>query len=688
MTMIDVVPALRRAFVCLTVFSLWGIRIVGAADPVPLRIEDLYLTDQVADAITLPDGQTAIYCRVQSDAETRTTRQSLWRVDASGPPRPLEMGQPDGFSPQLSPDGKWIVFLSTRPFPNGRPSVTPVPPYCDQAADIWLVPVTGGTAIPLKGEGKPYGRVITDKFYARVAFSPDGKRLAFVADEGLDPRTEAERRNNVVVVREDQGEAYEGYGPTQIWIADLIDEPTVHAASKITRLTSDSFWYGDPQWGRDGKFLVVHANRTADQESVRFSINRNYDLWKITLADGRLEQLTTGLGPDVSPRISPDGTRLVCLSSPRSGPHTDIFNLTIIDLRSGGTRLKVLFDHHGPQAEHPPSLPPVYPLPDNCWRDGQLVAYTAFRGLKPDPQCVHIDRGADSVADPLPATVRSPLLPASFPGPKDRLRAADEVVRWTSFDGQEIEGLLTLPPESIAQRPFKLLVMPHGGPHSRTSFGSNFETQIFAMHGYAVFQPNFRGSTGYGKKFLDSDRYDLGGGDMKDIQAGIEFLIGQGLADRNRQFVYGISYGGFMTTWLVGHTRQFRAAAAQNAVTDLNVMWHLSDLSSWTEWEMGGLPWEVVDRMREHSPLSHITQVSTPTLILHSQNDRRCPLAMGRMFHRALKKRGVATEMVIYPDEGHGIRQLPHREDVLRRVLAWFEKYDVPQDAARKPTSR
>jgi dipeptidyl aminopeptidase/acylaminoacyl peptidase len=108
-------------------------------------------------------------------------------------------------------------------------------------------------------------------------------------------------------------------------------------------------------------------------------------------------------------------------------------------------------------------------------------------------------------------------------------------------------------------------------------------------------------------------------------------------------------------------------------------MWHLSDLQSWTEWDMGGLPWEVVERMREHSPLTHAAKVRTPTLILHSLNDRRCPVAMGKMFYRALKKVGVETEMVIYPDEGHGIRQLPHREDVLRRTLDWFEKHDLPK---------
>lgn len=652
-----------------------------AQEPPPPRIEDLYLTDTAVDPVTLADGRTAVYVRSRVDQESRTVRQSLWRVDDSGPPRPLEPGEPDAFSPQLSPDGKWILFHSTRPFADGRPAFVPVPPYSDPAADLWLIPVAGGKAIPLGGPAKPYGRVITDRFYGRVVFSPDGTRLAFVADEGLDLRTDAERRNHVIVVRDDQGEGYEGYGPTQVWVADLLEAPTDRAAAKINRVTDGAFWYGDPQWSPDGSFLVVHANRTDDQESARYSINHNFDLWKITLADRRIEPLTTGPGPEFSPRISPDGRRLVCLTSPRKGPHIDVFNLLVVDLAPGGGQ-RVLYDHHGSEEAAPPSLSPTTPLPDHCWRDDRHVVYAAIRGLKSETPCVDVDAGPQAVDDPTPLAVRrSPLLPPNSPAIGPRLRALDEVVRWKSFDGQEVEGVVTLPPASIAKPPFKLLVMPHGGPHHRTGGGGGFDVQIFAMHGYAVFQPNFRGSTGYGRKFLDADRFDLGGGDMQDILTGIDDLVARGVVDRSRQFVYGVSYGGFMTSWLVGHTTQFRAAAAQNAVTDLNVMWHLSDLQSWTEWEMGGLPWEVVDRMREHSPLTHIENVKTPTLILHSLNDRRCPVAMGKMFHQALKARGVPTEMAIYPDEGHGIRQLPHREDVLRRTLAWFAKHDVTASA-------
>ncbi len=144
---------------------------------------------------------------------------------------------------------------------------------------------------------------------------------------------------------------------------------------------------------------------------------------------------------------------------------------------------------------------------------------------------------------------------------------------------------------------------------------------------------------------------------------------------------FEFSYGGYMTTWLVGHTNQFRAAVAQNAVTEMNVMWGLSDLQSWTAWELHGQPWEVPDAMRRHSPLTYADQVRTPTLLLNSREDRRCPIAMGRMFYQALLTRGVPTEMVVYPGEGHGIKQPKHQVDVLERTLAWFATNDVGAEA-------
>ncbi len=652
-----------------------------------ISVDDLYRFDAPTAVAVAPDGKSAVYARRWADREKRRIRYSLWRVqgDATNA-KAMESGQPDARSPFFSPDGRWILFTSTRPLPDGSPAIDPVPAYSDPATDIWLMPAEGGRAIPLGGKNKPYGRVFTDRFYGNIAFSPDGKRLLFVADDGRDPRTPQEIANNVQIVREDQGEGYEGYGIAQIWLAELAEKQNEIAAHKVTRLTNDDAWYGDPQWWPDGKSLVVHANRTDDRESVRYSINKNYDLWRIHLAGGQIEQLTTGPGPEVSPRLSPDGRHLLCLSIPRKGSHADVLNLTMIDIGKSGKDARVLFDHHGPGAGKPPHLPPSFSLPRDCWLSPDKFYYRAAHRTGARRQVIDLNEGVKSLEDESPELhsedfarilkARRELTPPSNHFLSNRTIAQGKLVRWKSFDGSEVEGIFTHPTSPKSKTPYPLVLYPHGGPHSRSTLGFNFTVQVFAANGYAVFQPNFRGSAGYGQEFINADRFDLGGGDMRDILTGIDHLVDMELVDSRRQFVYGVSYGGFTTSWLIGHTNQFRAAVPQNAVTDLTTMWALSDLQSWTEWEFGGRPWEVPQAMHEHSPLTYAANVRTPTLILHATGDRRCPLPMGRMFYRALKSAGVETQMVIYPDEGHPIRSLPHQEDILDRVLKWFAQHD------------
>jgi dipeptidyl aminopeptidase/acylaminoacyl peptidase len=660
----------------------------------PYAIDDLYLSDGFSSPIVAPNGMRAVCVRNWIDFATKQQHFSLWLVEG-GPQnaKPIEKGQPDARAPIFSPDGKWVVFFSTRPRPKDWQQTLPTPHQSEPALDLWLIPTSGGEAIPLAGPEKPYGRVFADSFYGNVAFSPDGSQLVFVADDGKEQRSPEEIAADVYVVRPDQGEGYTGLGPGEIWIAHLDENPREHASQRIDRLTNDEFWYGDPQWSADGKSIIVHANRTDDQESVRYSINKNYDLWEINVAqaanlpDNRqaaratMRQLTFGPGPEVSPRVSPDGKRIVCLTSPRKGPHKDVFNLAVVKLTDEKPIAEVVFDHRAAGVDYRTYPSPLFPLPRDCWDDDRHIVYQAHSGL--DSRTVQADIIGHSVQNLEDAD--SPYLrsrqraekfrvPGRTPQPA-RLSASSRVVRWKSEDHTEIEGVLITPHPDIARPPYKLIVNPHGGPHHRASRGIGFNDQVFAANGYAVFKPNFRGSTGYTLKFLDADRNDFGGGDMHDILSGIENLVDDGLVDRSQQYVYGVSYGGYMTTWLVGQTNQFKAAVAQNAVTDLTMMWGLSDLQSWTEWEFGGRPWEVPGAMRRHSPLSHVGNVSTPTLILHSREDRRCPIAMGRAYYQSLLARGVATQMVVYPGEGHGIRQPRHRADVLRRVINWFDQH-------------
>lgn len=655
-----------------------------------LTLDDLYRFDSPRNAVLSPDGTRLAYSRYRIDRPSRQERWSLWLVEGSRDrARPLETGEPDARKPVFSPDGKWIAFLSTRSRPEGWAAVPAAAPESEPTVDIWLIPIAGGAAIPLGGADKPYGRVFADDFYARLAFSSDGRRLAFIADVGRPRRSPIEEGNDVHVVRPDGGEGYTGWGNAQVWVAHLDAEPGQCAARRIERITDDDVWYADPQWSSDGRSLVVVANKTVDREAVRYSINKNYDLWSIDVETRRQQQLTFGPGPEISPRFSPDGKRLACLSVPRKGPHRDIYNLGVVTLENGRPKFDVIFNHHAPPPGSVPPLAPVNPLPAYCWDGNDHLVYSADDGVRTTMRRVDLTTSKDEPFTPAPPA--QPETPprtraawaqrlSDLTPPGDVFLANRELgqvrsVTWESGDGLKIEGVLTLPSAPALKPPCPVIVFSHGGPHGRVTLDFNFTVQLFAAHGYAVLQPNFRGSTGYGLTFLDADRGDFGGGDMRDILAGIEHLAKQGLVDRDQQFAYGTSYGGYMTTWLVGHTRQFRAAVAGNPVTDLSMMWYLSDLPSWVEWEFGGRPWQVAERLRKHSPLTYADAVKTPTLLLLSSGDRRCPPAMGRAFHKALHARDVPTELIIYPDEPHDLRQPGHREDALRRTLDWFQQY-------------
>src|SRR4051794_38091506 len=208
---------------------------LGAAEKkTPLQIEDLYRSDEPATPSLSPDGKRLAYAR-QWIASKRE-RSSLWMVDGpDAKPRALEKGEPDARRPIFSPDGKWIAFLSTRPRPNGWKQTPRVPAASDAATDVWLIPTAGGPALPLAGPDKPYGRVFNDGFYGRVAFSPDGGRLVFVADDGENPRGAREVEAAVSLLWPDQGEGYTGYGAAQVWVAHLDAEPGKSAARHIER---------------------------------------------------------------------------------------------------------------------------------------------------------------------------------------------------------------------------------------------------------------------------------------------------------------------------------------------------------------------------------------------------------------------------------------------------------------------
>jgi dipeptidyl aminopeptidase/acylaminoacyl peptidase len=260
----------------------------------------------------------------------------------------------------------------------------------------------------------------------------------------------------------------------------------------------------------------------------------------------------------------------------------------------------------------------------------------------------------------------------------DLLRAAGlrpmEVVRYKSFDGTEIEAGLLTPAGYDGKSKLPFVVLPHGGPTGRYADEFNNWAQLLAARGFAVMLPNIRGSTGYGSKFVESNRADWGGGDFKDVMAGVDYAIARGLADPERLGIGGWSYGGYMTEWAITQTNRFKAGVCGAGLADLASEFGTENGSSYDEW-FYGLPYEKLDGFVKSSPVTYIKNARTPTLILQGAADTTDPIGQSQQLYRPLKRYGVETDFVVYPREGHGIREENHRLDVLRRMTAWFEKY-------------
>jgi dipeptidyl aminopeptidase/acylaminoacyl peptidase len=272
--------------------------------------------------------------------------------------------------------------------------------------------------------------------------------------------------------------------------------------------------------------------------------------------------------------------------------------------------------------------------------------------------------------------------------------AAPQLVTYKSADGVEIEAALLVPdraagvegpgrPSPTTPQPWPTVVLVHGGPTGRWS--DTFEPwgQLLAARGYAVLYPNVRGSTGYGHRFLELNRADWGGGDFKDVMAGVDWLIARGIADPDRLGIGGWSYGGYMAAWAVTQTHRFKAAVSGAPVVDIASEFGTEYDSSYDEW-FYGTPYEKLDGFIRSSPITHVKNVKTPTLLLQGESDVTDPIGQSQQFYRGLKRYGVDADFVVYPREPHGLREEKHLLDRLNRIVAWYDKY---LRAATAPTA-
>jgi dipeptidyl aminopeptidase/acylaminoacyl peptidase len=263
--------------------------------------------------------------------------------------------------------------------------------------------------------------------------------------------------------------------------------------------------------------------------------------------------------------------------------------------------------------------------------------------------------------------------------PTDGLALGEtRVLRWHAADDLSIQGLLILPVGYQEGQRVPTITWVHGGPAALFSQGFNVAgrgLQLFASAGYAVFMPNPRGSTGWGVDFTEANIGNLGGRDYEDIVAGLDHVIGLGIADPERLGIGGWSYGGFMSAWAVTQTNRFKAAIAGAPITDWRSFHGIADIGTWDAISYRASPYAAGGPHDCFSPIRHVANVRTPTLLIHGQDDIIVPVSQSYQFFRALKDQGVPTELVVYPREPHSPRQRAHKLDRLRRFVEWFGRY-------------
>ncbi len=588
-----------------------------------------------------------------------TTSTQIWMAPAAGgASRQLTQGAEAATHPVWSPDGATLAFLRKK----------------DGKARIHLLPLSGGEgAILDTGDLEPEG----------LAFSPDGKRIAFTAALPVPEAERAAKWASGGVVRWDRE-----WQPRVLHVVDV-------AGGKPVAVTRGTVSVNDLDWAPDGKRLAVLVSPSSDPYEAS-SLQRPA---VVTLREGahaELRFLDDAPGSIGGVRWSPGG-RYVAWDA-GVGTLTLLNHLVVREVDGPGrwtaaSGLDPTLQGFAWNGDGALTALVAEGTRSRLWRlprEGGRPTDTGFAGrvlrgpLSPDRTGKRFAALSSTPDDPWAPTVvdvatgRAHVVARPAAGTADWPRPTVEVFSWKSPEGDVVEGILTvpagLPPGS---RP-PLWVFPHGGPDDVSQLGFSSWERFFASRGFAVLRPNYRGSTGYGHAFYAANRGRLGEIEFQDVESGVDALVAAGRVDPDRLFYGSWSWGGYLTAWTIGHTPRYRAAVAGAAVVDVWTQYVHSDVNHGVaaDWEFRGNPWGSPATFDGSNPMRHLANARTPTLVLHGQSDERVPFTQGQILHRALRDVGVEVEFLAYPREPHGFQEPAHVAHMLEAWAAWFARHD------------
>jgi len=623
-----------------------------------------------------PDGKSVAL--VVSRANTKDNRwdPELVIVDvASGALRPLAFDRRGIAAPRWSPDGERLAFLANAS--NDK----------DAKRQIWVMSMRGGDA-----------RRVTEAANGvqQFAWSPDGSKIAFVAADEGEKRPDSDKNNRSFEIGDDDFLTTTAPTPSHVWIvsADGGEARRVTSGAWSLPVAHPPGPAPSPlSWSPDGKTIAITRRETPHEKTP--------DIAHVALVDvatGATRRLTTHTVDDTQPVFSPDGSR-IAYWHPQRGERSSQNAIWVAPASGGdGKEATGAIDRNVFRA--------VW-LPDGKafltgGHDGTTTAYWiqpadggAARRLRLGDVEPFWGFWIDATIAPTGAMVftgstqghprelyymESPeAAPRALTHFNDAIAALAlgrvESIDWT-FENTKQDGVVVLPPEFDASKKYPLVVYIHGGPRAASTTGFAPLPQALAAQGWVVFQPNYRGSDNLGDAYTRAIIDDSGAGPGRDVMAGIEALARRGYVDRERIVVGGWSYGGYMTTWMIGHYPIFKAAVSGAAVTNLIDTYVLGDggLGRRLTW---GSPFtaENMKKYVEQSPITYASKIKAPTLILSDTGDVRVPITQSYQLFHALKDNGVPVRFFAYPVGGHSPEDPAHQVDVDRRYVEWFTTY-------------
>jgi dipeptidyl aminopeptidase/acylaminoacyl peptidase len=649
----------------------------------PLKLDDLSRFREVRDPQLSPDGQFVAYVVATIDTKEDKTNTHIWMVGYDGKgDRQITFSQDSESSPRWSPDGKYLAFASARP---GKA----------KGNQVWLMDRGGGEAYQLT---ETKGRLQS------FEWSPDSKRLALVigdpdpeADAGPSPSPGAspggaKPPKPIVIDRYKYKQDGQGYllsgRHTFIYLYDI-------ATQKLERLTKSKWDESSPSWSPDGAHIAFMSNHAEDPDRDPAA-----QLFIVEARPNSTEKQLTGAANRASrarPEWAPDGKWIAFLEGDEKkfgAYNMDHLMFVPADGSAAPTRVKAVealdrgisglrFDRDAKAliglVADDRSVYPVMVAGDRVQRlmNPPLVVSNLMTagghtvllsGNDTKPTEVY---AVDTQSQLRQLTHQNDALMAEL------LIAETNEIQFKSKDGTDVHGLLTYPVGYVKGTKVPLLLRIHGGPNGQDQHSWSTERQVFAANGYAVLAVNYRGSSGRGQKYSRAIFADWGHYEVEDLQAGVDHTIQMGVADPDRLGVGGWSYGGILTDYIIATVTRYKAATS-GAGTAFTVAFYGTDqYIIQYDYEIGPpwnpKAWETYQKISY--PFLHADRIKTPTLFLGGERDFNVPVQGGQQMYQALRSLGIETQLIIYPNENHGIQRPSYVRDRYERYLAWYDKY-------------